>query len=44
MLLPSNPLSKDLKISWVNDNSWLMQESPVWKPDWFLEVRLLAEK
>ena len=31
-LLTPNPLSKDVKISWVIDNSWLMQESPGWKP------------
>ena len=43
-LLTSNPLSKDVKISWLIDNSWLMQESPGWKLDWFLERRLLAEK
>ena len=43
-LLTSNPLSKDVKILWVIDNSWLMQESPGWKPDWFLELSLLAEK
>ena len=43
-LLTSDPLSKDVKISWVIDNSWLMQESPGWKPDWFLQMTLLAEK
>ena len=43
-LLTSNPLSKDVKISWVIDNSWLMQESLGWKPDWFFEMSLLAEK
>ena len=42
--LTSNPLSKDVKISWVIDNSWLIQESPGWKPDWFLEMSLLTEK
>ena len=25
-------------------NSWLIQESPGWKPNWFLEMSLLAEK
>ena len=40
----SNPFSKDVKISWVIDNNWLMQESPGWKADWFLEMSLLAEK
>ena len=43
-LLTSNPLSKGVKISWVIDNRWLMQESPGWKPDWALEMSLLAEK
>ena len=43
-LLTSNPLSKDVKISWVIDSSWLIRESPVWKPDWFLEMSLLEEK
>ena len=43
-LLTSNRLSKGVKISWLIDNSWLMQESPGWKPDWFLEISLLAEK
>ena len=44
ILLTSNPLSEDVKILLVTDNSWLIQESPGWKPDWFLELRLLAEK
>ena len=43
-LLTSNPSSKDIKISWVIDNSWLIQESPGWRPDWILEMSLLAEK
>ena len=43
-LLTSNPLSQDVKISWVIDNSWLLQESSGWKSDWFLEMSLLAEK
>ena len=43
-LLTSNPLSKDVEILWVIDNSWLMQGSLGWKPDWFLEMSLLAEK
>ena len=30
--------------SWIIDNSWSIQKSPGWKPDWFLEMRLLAEK
>ena len=32
-LLTSNPLSKDVKVSWVIDNNWLIQESPGWKLD-----------
>ena len=43
-LLTSHPLSKDEQISWVIDNSWLMQESPGWQPDWFLEMSLLPVK
>ena len=43
-LLTFNPLSKYVKIYWVIDNSWFMQESPGWKPDWLLEMKLLAEK
>ena len=27
--ITSNPLSKDVKISWVIYNSWLIQELPV---------------
>ena len=42
--LTFNPLSKDLKILSIIDNSWLIQGSPGWKPDWFLEMSLLAEK
>ena len=34
-LLTSNPLSKDVKILWAIDNSWLIQESRGWKPGWF---------
>ena len=41
-LLISNPLSKDVKILWVIDSSWLTQESPAWKTDWFLEMSLIA--
>ena len=36
ILLTSNPLSKDVKVSWLIGNSWLIQESPGWKPDWIL--------
>ena len=44
IILTSNPLSKDVKISWVTDNSWLMKESPGWKRDWFSKMSLLADK
>ena len=43
-LLTSNPVSKNVKILWVIDKSWLIQESPGWEPDWFLEMSLLAKK
>ena len=43
-LLTSNPLSKDVKTLCVIDNIWLIQESLGSKPDWFLEMSLLAEK
>ena len=33
--------SKPLNISWVVENSWDMQESPLWKPDWPLENKSL---
>ena len=39
-LLTSNPISKDVTISWVIDDSWLMQESPDWKPEWLLDMGL----
>ena len=38
-LLTSNPSSSDLYISRVIDKSWLTQESPGLKPDWFCEIR-----
>ena len=38
-LLTSKSLSKDIKMLWVIKNSWLIQESPGWKPDWFLEMK-----
>ena len=41
-LLTYNPLSKDVKILWVIDNSWLIQESREWTPGWFLGMSLLA--
>ena len=44
IILTSNPLSKDVKISWVTDNSWLIKESPGWKRDWFSKMSLLADK
>ena len=43
-LLTSNTISKYVKIFWVIDNSRLIQESPCWKPKWFLEMSLLTEK
>ena len=39
-VLTSNPLTKDVKLSWVIDNSWLIQKSSGWKSDWFLEKNL----
>ena len=39
-LLTSNPISRDVTISWVIDDSWLMQESPDWKPEWLLDMGL----
>ena len=44
IILTSNPLSKDVKISWVTDNSWLIKESPGWKRDWFSKISLLADE
>ena len=44
IILTSNPLSKDVKISWVTDNSWLIKESPGWKRDWFSKMSLLTDK
>ena len=38
-LLTSKSLSKDIKMLCVIKNSWLIQESPGWKPDWFLEMK-----
>ena len=35
----SYPSSNDAYISWVIDKSWLMQEPPGLKPDWFVEIR-----
>ena len=42
LFLTSNPLSKDVKISWVTDR--LIKESPGWKRDWFSKMSLLADK
>ena len=39
-VLTSNPLTKDVKLSWLIDNSWLIQKSSGWKSDWFLEKNL----
>ena len=41
-LRPSS--SKEPYISWVTDNSWLMQESLVLKPNWVKEMSLLSIK
>ena len=43
-LLISNDYQKDVKISWVIDNSWLIQKSPGWKLAYFVETSLLVEK
>ena len=40
----SSTISKVLKISWLMESSWLMQESPDLNPDWFGESRLFLEK
>ena len=37
-LLTSRPSSKDFSISCVIDKSWLIQESPGLKPDWFGDI------
>ena len=39
-LLTSRPLSKQLYISWIIDNSWFRQESSDLKPDWMVEISL----
>ena len=31
-------------MSWVIDKSWLMQESPGLKSDWFMLIRLFSKK
>ena len=43
-LLTSRRSSKELYISWVIDNSWLMQETPGLKPDWLEEMSLFSIK
>ena len=43
-LLTSISLSSDIKILWVIDSSWLIQESPGWKPGWYLDMSLLGKK
>ena len=40
----SHPSSNDLYIPWVVDKSWLIQESPGYKPDWFVEIRSFVVK
>ena len=34
--------SKDLYILWVKEKSWLTEESPGLKPDWFEEIKLFS--
>ena len=36
--------SSDACIPWVIDKSWLIQESPGLKPDWFVEIRWFVMK
>ena len=43
-LVTSRPSSKELYVSWVIDNSWLMQESPGLKADWPEEISLFSIK
>ena len=40
--LTLGPSSKELYISWVIDNSWLIQVSPGLKPDWLVEIGLFS--
>ena len=40
----SYPSSSDEYISWVIDKSWLIQESPGLKPEWFVEIRWFLMK
>ena len=42
--LTSMTLSKEVKISWMIDRSWLLQGSPGLNPDYFGEIRLLCNK
>ena len=42
ILLTSSPSSKELYISWLIDNSWLIQELPGLKPDWLEEISLFS--
>ena len=43
-LLTSIPSSKDLRISWVIDNSWFIQESPGLKPNWWGVINFFSRK
>lgn len=36
--------SNEVKISYVMDNSWLIQESPGLNPDWFLFYFLVKDE
>ena len=40
--LTSNPSSKDLNVSRVINESWLIQESLGLEPDWFEEIKLFS--
>ena len=40
----SSPILKALKISWLIERSWLMQEFPGLNPKWFGKSRLFLEK
>ena len=43
-LLTSIPSSKDLRISWIIDNSWFIQESPGLKPNWWGVIIFFFQK
>ena len=43
-LLTSRPSSKELYLSWVINNSWLIQESPRSKPAWLVKISQFSIK